>query len=61
MAIPNYAYLKLNIPEPREVIMVAASFEEAYVCEQSICELMSALVAARELAKLENGATQRDN
>jgi hypothetical protein len=28
-AIPNYTYLKLKMPGPREVITVAASFKEA--------------------------------
>lgn len=57
MAIPSYTYLRLKIPRPREVIIVATSFEEAYVWEQANCKLVSVLAASRELAELRNDAT----
>ena len=34
MAIPNYTYLKLKMPDPNGVITVEGSFEQAYYCEQ---------------------------
>ncbi|XP_066320404.1 uncharacterized protein [Miscanthus floridulus] len=34
MAIPNYTYLKLNVPSPKGVITVEGSFEQAYYYEQ---------------------------
>jgi hypothetical protein len=34
MAIPNYTYLKLNMPNPNGVIIVEGSFEQVYYYEQ---------------------------
>ena len=33
MVVPNYTYVKLNMPGPRGVITVGTSFQRAYECE----------------------------
>jgi hypothetical protein len=33
MAIPNYTYLKLKMPDPHGVITVGSSFQCTYQCE----------------------------
>jgi hypothetical protein len=38
MAIPSYAYLKLKMPGPHDVITVAGSFQDAYKCERLAIE-----------------------
>ena len=30
MAVPNYTYLKLNMPSPKGVITIEVSFKQAY-------------------------------
>ena len=44
MAVPNYTYLKLKMPGPKEVITVEGSFEQAYYCEQDCIAQVTALV-----------------
>jgi hypothetical protein len=34
MAVHNYTYLKLKMPNPNGVIIVAGSFEQTYYCDQ---------------------------
>jgi hypothetical protein len=38
MAIPSYAYLKLKMPGPHDVITVAGSFQDEYKCERLAVE-----------------------
>jgi hypothetical protein len=38
MAIPSYAYLKLKMSGPRDVITVTGSFQDAYKCERLAVE-----------------------
>ena len=38
MAIPNYTYLKLKMPDPKGVITVSSSFEHAYECDVECVE-----------------------
>ena len=38
MAIPSYAYLKLKMPGPHDVIIVMGSFQDAYECERLAIE-----------------------
>ena len=45
MAIPNYTYLKLKMPNPKGVITIEGSFELAYHCEQDCVAQAAALVA----------------
>jgi hypothetical protein len=50
MAIPNYTYLKLKMPGPRDTITVGSAFQRTYQCEVDSCELASAVAASEELA-----------
>jgi hypothetical protein len=45
MAIPNYTYLKLKMPDPKGVITVVGSFKHAYYCEQGCVSQAATLVA----------------
>ena len=38
MAIPSYAYLKLNMLGPRGVIIITGNFQDAYECERLAVE-----------------------
>ncbi|XP_066391652.1 uncharacterized protein [Miscanthus floridulus] len=42
MAVPNYAYLKLKMHNPRSVIMVSGNFQNAYHCERDIIKYVEA-------------------
>ena len=50
MAIPNYTYLKLKMPDPYGVITVGSTYQRTYQCEVESCELASAVIAPEELA-----------
>ena len=50
MAIPHYGCLKLKIPGPRGVIVVATSAAEVYRCEQEGMALAVANVAVADFA-----------
>jgi hypothetical protein len=52
MAIPSYAYLKLKILGPTEVITVEANTEQVLDCEQDGVELATAVVTMAELREL---------
>ena len=45
MAIPNYTYLKLKIPDPKGVITIEASFEQVYYCKQDHVTQVATLTA----------------
>jgi len=54
MAIPDYTYLKLKMPDPKGVITVSSSFEHAYECDVECVEYGEAVESSTELAsKLE--------
>jgi len=54
MAIPNYTYLKLKMPEPKGVITVSSSYERAYECDVECVEYGEAVENSTKLAsKLE--------
>ena len=54
MAIPNYTYLKLEMPGPKGVITISSSFEHAYECDVDSIEYGEAVENSTELiAKLE--------
>jgi len=54
IAIPNYTYLKLNMPGPKGVITVSSSYEHAYECDVECVEYGEAIEGSAELAsKLE--------
>ena len=44
MAIPNYTYLKLKMPDPKGVITVEGSFEQAYYYKQDCVAQVAALI-----------------
>ena len=45
MAIPNYTYLKLKMPNPKGVITVEGSFEQVYYYEQDCVAQATTLIA----------------
>ncbi|XP_066341455.1 uncharacterized protein [Miscanthus floridulus] len=45
MAIPNYTYLKLKMPNPKGVIIVEGSFEQAYYYKQDCITKAATLIA----------------
>ena len=47
MAIPNYTYLKLKMPDPKGVITVEGSFEQAYYYKQD-CVAQGIVVQPRQ-------------
>ncbi|XP_066311632.1 uncharacterized protein [Miscanthus floridulus] len=49
MAIPNYAYLKLKMPGPNDVITIESTYEHAYDCDIECIEYAEALVEAETL------------
>jgi len=54
MAVPNYTYLKLNMPGPKGAITVSSSYEHAYECDDECVEYGEAVENSTELAlKLE--------
>ena len=50
MAIPNYTYLKLNMPGPKGVIIVSSSYEHAYECDVECVEYGEAIENSTKLA-----------
>jgi hypothetical protein len=50
MAIPNYTYLKLNMPGPNEVITVRTTYQHAYECDVKCCEYAKAIIESEMLA-----------
>ena len=59
MAVPNYTYLKLNMPGPHGVITVGTSFQRAYECKVKCCGHAAVVVASRELAALREEAVEK--
>ncbi|XP_066351600.1 uncharacterized protein [Miscanthus floridulus] len=52
MAIPNYTYMKLNMPGPCGVITIGTSFQRAYECEVECYEHAMAIIASKELTAI---------
>jgi hypothetical protein len=50
MAIPNYTYLKLNMPGPNGVITVCTTYQHAYECDFECCEYIEAIIRSEALA-----------
>ena len=42
MPVPNYAYLKLKMPGPHDVIMMSRNFQNTYQCERDAVEYAEA-------------------
>ena len=49
MAIPNYTYLKLNMPGPNGVITMSSAFSHAFVCDREHYELTTVVVNSSKL------------
>jgi hypothetical protein len=45
MAVPNYTYLKLKMPDPKGVTIVEGSFEQAYYYKQDYVTQAAVLIA----------------
>jgi len=58
MVVPNYTYLKLNMPSPCGVIIVGTTFQRAYEYEVECCEHASAIIASKELVVIKKGTTE---
>jgi hypothetical protein len=50
MAVPNYTYLKLKMPDPKGVNTVGPSYEHAYECDMECIEHGEALLESATLA-----------
>ena len=44
MAIPNYTYLKLKMPEPNGIITVSSAFSHAFTCDHEHFELTTTVI-----------------
>jgi hypothetical protein len=49
MAVPNYTYLKLKMPDPNEVITVGPTYRHAYECDVECVEYAEALAESEAL------------
>ena len=57
MAIPNYAYLKLKILRPNNVITMSSTFSHAFTCDHEHFELTTAVINSSELPQLGESST----
>jgi hypothetical protein len=48
MAVSHYAYLKMQLPSPRGVIIVSRCFKNSLACAKESSQLAEALVIAEE-------------
>jgi hypothetical protein len=49
MAVPNYTYLKLKMPDPNGVITVRSTYRHAYECDVECVEYAKALTESEAL------------
>jgi hypothetical protein len=49
MAVPNYTYLKLMIPGPKEIITVGPTYQHAYECDTECFQFAKATVRSLRL------------
>ena len=49
MVVPNYTYLKLNMPGPKGVITVGTTYQHAYQCKTDSGDLAATVVASHDL------------
>jgi hypothetical protein len=50
MAVPNYTYLKLQMPSPNEVITVGPTYKHAFECDVECVEYAEALAESEALS-----------
>jgi hypothetical protein len=62
MAVPHYAYLKMKLLGPRDVITVLGCFKKSIECARANSQLAEALVIAKEKRQLVHrvALTQQD-
>jgi hypothetical protein len=49
MAVPNYTYLKLNIPGPKGIITVGPTYQCAYECDAECFQFIEATIRSERL------------
>ena len=52
MAVPHYAYLKMEMPGPKGIITVAGDFRRSIECARASSQLAEALIIAEELEEI---------
>lgn len=52
MAIPNYTYLKLNMPGLASTITMGATVQHTYECEVEFCDLAKGVSKGQVLSKV---------
>ncbi|XP_066311513.1 uncharacterized protein [Miscanthus floridulus] len=57
MAIPNYTYLKLEMPGSNGIITVGSTFSYAFTCNHENFELTTAVVNSAKLPQLRESST----
>ena len=57
MAIPNYTYLKLEMPGPNNIITIGSTFLHTYMCDCEHYELNTTVINSTELPELWNLVT----
>jgi predicted RNase H-like HicB family nuclease len=49
MAVPNYTYLKLKIPDPKGIITVGTTYQRAFECDAECFQFAEALIQSERL------------
>jgi hypothetical protein len=49
MAVPNYTYLKLKIPDPKGIITVGTMYQHAFECDPECFQFAEALIWSERL------------
>jgi hypothetical protein len=52
MAVPHYAYLKMKLPGPKDMITVSRCFKKSLECAKASSQLAEALVITEEKRQL---------
>jgi hypothetical protein len=52
MVVPNYTYLKLKIPGPRDIITVGTTYQHAYECDVECFQFAEATIRSDRLHAL---------
>jgi hypothetical protein len=50
MAVPNYTYFKMKMPEPKGVITIDTKFQHAYKCDAECFQFTEALIQSEKIA-----------
>ena len=58
MAVPNYTYLKLKMPDPHRVITIGTSIQRTYKCEVDCYGHAITIIASGELTALKGEVTE---